>query len=217
MRRKDIVIIGTGGCARELQWLLLDNDRLSEDGDRWNIRGFVEPAAKEGDTVNGLPVLSEEWLFQQKGLCVALGIGEVKTREKVVAKLTENGTDLIFPAIISKRAAVSEFSRIEEGCVICAGAVVSCNVELGAFSMVNFGSVVAHDSRIGRFCQINPGTNISGGVTLEDSVQIGTGVKIIPGISVGSHAVLGAGSVVLKNISPNSTVFGNPARVIGNG
>jgi UDP-2-acetamido-3-amino-2,3-dideoxy-glucuronate N-acetyltransferase len=48
---------------------------------------------------------------------------------------------------------------------------------------------------------------------IEDGVSIGANSTILPGVRVGSNAVIGAGSVVTKDVLPNTTVFGNPARI----
>lgn len=198
-----------------MQWLLEDNNLVLDDRERWNILGFVEPHAEPGQIVNGLPVLQDDWLFQQEELCVACGLGEAKLRKKVVNKLRTQNPKLRFPPLISRRAHVSPRAEIDQGCIICAGSIVTCNIQLKEFVTVNLGTVITHDTTIGAFSQLNPSTNVSGGVTIGECVQIGTGVKIIPKIKIGDNAVLGAGAVVIRDIPSNCTAVGCPARVIG--
>lgn len=50
--------------------------------------------------------------------------------------------------------------------------------------------------------------------TVEKGASIGSNATILPGITIGEGAMIGAGSVVTKDVPPNSTVAGNPARVI---
>jgi len=45
-------------------------------------------------------------------------------------------------------------------------------------------------------------------------VAIGAGAVILPGLTIGDGALVGAGAVVTKDIAPNSTVVGNPSRII---
>jgi acetyltransferase-like isoleucine patch superfamily enzyme len=44
--------------------------------------------------------------------------------------------------------------------------------------------------------------------------SIGTGAVILCGIEIGARAIVGAGSVVTKDVPPDTTVAGNPARVL---
>ncbi len=214
---KDIVILGTGGCARELQWLIEDNNLSLSPDDQWNILGFVEPHAEEGSVVNGLPVLSDEWLFEQIGMNVACGLGEAKIRRRVVAKMIARNPSLEFPILISRRANISQRVEMGRGCIMCAGATVTCNIKMDEFVIINLGSIVTHDTVIGAFTQINPSTNISGGVRIGSDVQIGTGVKIIPHVTIGDRVILGAGAVVVDDIPNGCTAVGCPAKVIKRG
>ncbi|MDG1572734.1 serine acetyltransferase [Robiginitalea sp. M366] len=50
-----------------------------------------------------------------------------------------------------------------------------------------------------------------------DNVSVYSGAIIIGGITIGNHVQVGAGAVVVKDVPPNSTVVGNPARIIPKG
>ena len=45
--------------------------------------------------------------------------------------------------------------------------------------------------------------------------SIGSGSTILGGITIGENAIVGAGSVVTKDVPADTTVAGNPARVLG--
>lgn len=211
---KDIVILGIGGCGREVLWLLEDNNEALPVEEQWNILGFVEPHPEEGQRVSGYPVMSDEWLFQQKGLAVACGLGEARIREKVITKLKTRNPTLQFPNLISRRAHYSKRIEMGEGCIICAGCVLTCDITLGNFVTVNTSSVITHDCCVDDFVQINPSSNLSGGVRIGRGSQLGTGVKIIPKITIGAHTVVGAGAVVIRDLPSDCTAVGCPAQVI---
>ena len=81
------------------------------------------------------------------------------------------------------------------------------------------GIVIHPDTRIGKNCKILHGTTIGGrgGVKLPiigDNVLIGANSCILGGIIIGDNVKIGAGSVVVSNIPKNTTVVGNPAKVV---
>jgi UDP-2-acetamido-3-amino-2,3-dideoxy-glucuronate N-acetyltransferase len=49
---------------------------------------------------------------------------------------------------------------------------------------------------------------------VERRASLGSGVTVLGGVTIGTGAVVGAGAVVTKDVPANSTVVGNPARVI---
>jgi serine O-acetyltransferase len=50
--------------------------------------------------------------------------------------------------------------------------------------------------------------------TIGDDVVIGNGARVLGPFTVGSGSRIGAGSVVLKEVPPNTTVVGNPGRIV---
>lgn len=50
--------------------------------------------------------------------------------------------------------------------------------------------------------------------TIGNRVTIGAGAKVLGSITVGDDSKIGAGAIVLKNVPDNSTVVGNPGRVV---
>jgi acetyltransferase-like isoleucine patch superfamily enzyme len=44
--------------------------------------------------------------------------------------------------------------------------------------------------------------------------SIGSGATLLGGVTIGERAIVGAGSVVTKDVPPDTTVVGNPARIL---
>ena len=68
---------------------------------------------------------------------------------------------------------------------------------------------------IGEFVEIGAGAIINSEVFIGNGAFVGSGAVVVSGIKIGENARIGAGSVVVADVKENSTVFGNPAAVVG--
>ena len=50
--------------------------------------------------------------------------------------------------------------------------------------------------------------------TIGNNCTIGAGAKVLGPITIGNNCKVGAGAIVLKNVPDNSTVVGNPGRIV---
>jgi len=73
---------------------------------------------------------------------------------------------------------------------------------------------IAHNVLIKSRSILTACVEISGSSIIEEDVWIGPNSSVINGITIGKGSLIGIGSVVIKSVPPNSTVFGNPAKII---
>jgi serine acetyltransferase len=92
--------------------------------------------------------------------------------------------------------------------------VVSVDVDLGDFVMINLNSTVGHDAKIGAWTTLSAHCDVTGFVEVGPRVFMGSRVSIIPTKKIGEGATLGAGSVIIRDVPPRVTMIGNPARVL---
>ena len=210
---KDIAIFGAGGFGREVQMLIEDINKKEKI---WNIIGFFDDGHKKGEIINNIPILGgiKELNACKENLSVAVAIGNPQTKEKIIQNITNVLID--FPTLIHPSAIMgnNEYLKIGRGCIICAGCIITTNIEIKDFVILNLACTVGHDTIIGNYASFMPTCNISGEVNIGECVYCGTGAKIINQIDVDKHSVIGAGAVVVRNVEANTIVAGVPAKVI---
>lgn len=210
---KPVVIVGAGGFGREVLEIFKDQNKISL---RWNILGFIDENMElQGEEINNYQVLGGlDWLRKHKanGLGCVCAIGSPETRKQVVQKLREMGVDFynaIHPSVI-----ISEFVKLGQDVIICAGSVLTVNIKIGDHVHIDTNCSVAHDAVIGNYCRLNPGVKINGNDHLGDGVYVGTGATFIQGISIGKWSTIGAGAVVIEDIPEKVVAVGVPAKVV---
>lgn len=211
MAKTEIVVFGAGGFGREVAAML----RYSALNEEYEILGFVDDGLEAGTAVNGMVVLGNtEYLLRVSNpMAVVMGIGEPAVRRKVIDKLNVN-KNLHWPNIVHPMARLHDPANIRmgEGNIVCDGNIITTNVMLGDFNIINLSCTLGHDAVLGSYCSLMPTVNVSGGAILEDEVYVGTGAKLIKATTLGKGCVVGAGAVVNRDVNSGVTVKGVPAK-----
>lgn len=215
MEKTNAIIIGAGGLGREIA-ATLENYFSNQ----LQLIGFIDDGLKPGTFVNGIAVMGglEDIKTISPNPSVFLGIGNPKVKQAILGKLLKemklNGEN--FPNIIHPFARLHqpEFIKMGYGNYIADSVILTTNVEIGNFNLINLMSTIGHDASIGDYCSIMPGVNISGGAHLKDLTYVGTGAKLIKSSIIGKGSTIGAGAVVNQDIGENETWVGVPARII---
>lgn len=212
---KDIAIFGVGGFGREVLTLIQDINRIKPE---WNIIGFFDDGYPKGAEVNGFENLGgveelNQW-DRKKTLAVAIAIGTPSIKKKILSRIKNNMVD--FPTLIHPSVLIGDTNYVEigKGCIICAANIITTNIKIGDFVILNLACTVGHDTVIKSYAAFMPTCNISGEVVIEEGVYCGTGVKIINQTSIGENTTVGAGAVVTKPLPANCTAVGMPAKPI---
>ena len=140
-------------------------------------------------------------------------VGNAKARETIIRKLT-GMPQLHFATLTDPSAELSQSVTAGEGCIICAGNILTVDISIGNHTIINLDCTVGHDAVLGDFVTLYPGVHISGNVAVGNATEIGTGTQVIQGIHIGKESVIGAGAVVVRDIPDGCTAVGNPAKVI---
>lgn len=217
LNSKQIVIYGAGGFAREVAWLAEScntTERLYE------VVCFVDDnEGAHGRVLNGVPImgLDEAWRRFPKASVVG-GVGSPETRQLLMERTAEAG--FAFTRLIHPSVERSNWIQIGNGVVICAGNILTTNIQLGKHVQINLDCTIGHDVVMGDYTTLAPGVHVSGCVRFGQRVYVGTGAVIINGtqenpLIIEDDAVIGAGACVTKNIERGLTVVGIPAKPLG--
>ncbi len=130
---------------------------------------------------------------------------------RIAHKLYRNG-HTTFARWLSQRA------KRKTGIEIHPGAVI------GKAFFIDHGDgvVIGETAEIGDYVTLYQGVTLGGTgkdtgkrhPTIGNHVTIGAGAKVLGPFTVGDNSKVGAGAIVLKEVPDNSTVVGNPGRIV---
>jgi sugar O-acyltransferase (sialic acid O-acetyltransferase NeuD family) len=203
-----LYIFGAGGSGREISWLARtiwpDTRQIFLVDDL----KYVRPS------VNGIPVrlLGDTAINKDARFVVALG--DPAARERAVALCMASGVSAV--SLVHPRAEISSWVELGEGSVVCAGAVITTNVKVGAHVHINVGCTVSHDTFLDDFTTLSPGVHIAGHVRVGKRAFFGIGATVINGrleepLSIGNDALIAAGACVIDTVPASAMVAGVPA------
>ena len=192
-------IIGSGGFAKEVKCLLLDNNPNEE------IEFFVDDQYVD-QTSQPLSTLNV------KEYEVVIAIGDPKVRKSILDKLPKNTKFFI---VKHKSAQILDNNIfIGEGSIICPNTIITTNVKIGKHAHLNLATTIGHDTTIGDFFTTAPGAKISGNCKIGDCVYIGTNSSIREKIEICDDVTIGLGSGVVKSINIPGVYGGIPTNKI---
>ena len=208
---KKIAIVGSGGFAREV--LTLIND-INKQSPIYEFIGFVD--SDKSKKIHSYPIIGsdDEVNMITEPLSLVIAVGEPELKKKIRNKYTSPHID--FPTLIHPSVLIGDKNSvyIGEGCVICAGCIITTDIEINNFVTLNLMCTVGHDTIIDNYSSFMPSVNISGEVKINEGVYVGTGAKIINQIEIGEQTIVGAGAVVARTLPSRCTAVGIPAKVI---
>jgi sugar O-acyltransferase (sialic acid O-acetyltransferase NeuD family) len=204
------IIIGAGRQALETYYLLRDITGKDEI-DAFAIDHPEPDQEFLGKKVYGTRELVNMYSSQTKKPGVLVAIGGLQVNKRLVALFKEN--NFSFFSAISPEVKLERQRFVGEGTTIAQGCVITCNVSIGNYVLINVGCTISHDCIIGNNVIISPGCHVAGAVDIEDDVFIGIGASFIPQVRVGKGSVIAAGACVTRDIPPYSMAAGVPAVV----
>jgi acetyltransferase-like isoleucine patch superfamily enzyme len=113
---------------------------------------------------------------------------------------------------IQKGSKIGNRCKVSSHTFICEGVILEDDVFIGhnvTFINDRFPRATNGNGQL----QVESDWNCVG-TLVKRGASIGSGAVLLCGITVGQNAMIGAGSVVTKDVPPDTTVAGNPAKVV---
>ncbi len=214
---KNIAIFGAGGLGSEVYCLIKDiNNSIEQEEEKWNFVGFFDDVKEKsfqigfGEVLGGMQELNT-WT---SSLALVIAIGSPTVIKNIKSRISN--INITFPNLIAPDVKFYDMStvKIGQGNIIFPRCLISCNINIENFNIINNLSTIGHDVIIGSYNTIMPAVRISGNVSLGDCNLVGVASIILQTLTIGHNTIIGAGSVVIRNTINESTYVGNPARKI---
>ena len=206
---KKVVVVGVG-----FPDVIRVIDAINEKGEKIDFLGFLDDKKEiQGRTYWGYPVIGTiEWLKENKNDCYVVSTiaKTTKIRKKAhdrIMKYKPRFISLVHPDVDMK------YNKCGEGVIICQGATVGPNANIGNHVIISFNAVIGHDVNIGDYSFVAAGSVMLGHVIIGKGVMVGANSVCFPKVNIGDWSTTGMCSAVMQNISRYKSVSGNPAKV----
>lgn len=211
---KNIIVIGADVSGMNIFTVIQDTNRISS---KWKVVAYLDEYKKHDGTLFDIPIFNTfEDVISKTGIikeetCVISAIGSSRNRLRLMKQAKSEGFKLA--SIIHPSANISDYAKIEEGCIICQFASVHPFAHVKRMSYIHTAVVIGPKVTVGEAVTVNALCAISANSRIGDYCYVGVGTKIIQEINIGKNTTLGAGSVVIGDIPDNCLAVGVPAKV----
>lgn len=103
-------------------------------------------------------------------------------------------------------------SEVGAGCIICKG--ILNDTVIGSYSVIGNLCNIGHVCQVGSHVWMSAGCLIGGHSVIEDYATLGIGVTVRDNVTLGKNAQIGMGSGIIRSVRANTSVFGNPAKLV---
>lgn len=200
MRRR-LIIIGTGGLAREMAMLA---EHVNAREHRWELMGFIgnSTALVGKDLGLGTIIGDDEWLLSESiDADLLIAIGRPAIRASVLARYLAQGERFAYPNLIHPSATLDYRGvQLGRGNVITAGCRFTCDIEVQDFNLFDLNATVGYDAHIGSYNVVHAGVNIANGVQIGDRNLLGSGCQVLEYLSIGDGLALEPGAIVRHDV-----------------
>lgn len=208
---KNIIIIGANGLGKELAYHI---GKINKIIDTYRIVGFVDdnPEIYGKEVIYGLKVIGTitdllNDLIEVNTVFIAIANNQKRTH--IYNQLKHKS--IIFPNIIDPSVDFDVSNTIGVGNFIAHHCLLTCNITIGNFNILNGSIGLGHDVSIGNFNLFGPRSTIAGNVVIGNENTINMQSSIIQNLKIGNRNTINLHSCLFKSIKDDNVYFGVPA------
>lgn len=209
---KKIAIYGSGSFGQEV-YLLIDSINKSSKKQLFDFLGFfddskkINTTCKYGKIIGGIKEINQ--LNDDINIAIAVGSStDLYNMKKQICN-----PKIIFPNLVSPNNVYFDRENfiIGEGNIMLWNSIISYDVKIGNFNIINTRVNFGHHVEIGNFNILNPNVQLSGNTKIGNNNSLGLNSALLPKKSIGDFNVVVPGSIIAKNFKNNNFIAGNPA------
>ncbi|RKN76933.1 LbetaH domain-containing protein [Ulvibacterium marinum] len=206
---RNVIILGTGGCASEVTFYIEDNNKRVREDLKINILGYIDYDDHVKDHY-------EKYDFQAPVLC-DIDSYEPKPDEEVLIAVMDIGfRQKMIKALKEKNAKIGSFFHhsvvmpndicIGEGNIAGPFCMLEKYATIGNYNLLTSYCFISHDSVVGdnNFFSV---AGVAGSVKVGNNNYFGIRSFTVPGVEIGNNNVIQSGMLVDKNVKDDTTVF----------
>ena len=206
---KNVIILGTGGCASEITFYIEDHNSKVDKNNRINLLGYIEYDYN-------LEKYYKKYHLQAPVLCdidsyepspdeeVLIAVADINFRKKMITALLKKDANI--GSFVHHSVIIPKTIKLGVGIIVYPFCIIEQHAIIGDYNILTSYSFISHDCVIGDNNFFST-SGIAGWVTIGNNNYFGIRSTVIPHVKIGDHNVIQAGMVVDKNIRDNTTVF----------
>ncbi len=206
---KNIIILGTGGCAAEVTFFIEDHNAKVTKDKKINIKGYIE-------FDYNLEKYYQKYNFKAPVLCDIDGYSPAPDEEVLICIADINFRKKMIDILHKKNAVIGSFihdsvilpksHKIGIGNIAYPFCILEKYAVIGNYNIITSYSFISHDCTVGDN-NFFASSGIAGHVNIGNDNYFGIRSTVIPHIQIGNSNVIQAGMVIDKSVKDDTTVF----------